>query len=152
MESNGLSITDIDLIVNPAVVRTAEMSVFLHLEEESLLPKVQEGQEVSLFYYLRYFFIQLLRIMKKATVTELPSYVKGLDAKRTEIINPGDPESVNISALSVKIKALVEITECVPKGALVEEVKSSCLDGQILDGYDEHVEHYNVFVIYPENT
>lgn len=76
-------------------------------------------------------------------------FYKVFHTKKTEIIEQKGLDPVNKSAATAEIQSTLEIEDCVPNGTVVRVVKSYFLEGKILDGDDEHVEHYNVFVIYP---
>lgn len=87
LEAGKVGINDIDLIVNPEIARPSEMNVFLHLKNQPLFYSNSIDQENNFFYFIRYFAIQLLRLFNKTTSSELPAYVKGLNASENEIID-----------------------------------------------------------------
>lgn len=87
LEKAGISIKDIDLVVIPAITTSPEIKVLLNLEDRVVLFPQGENIKKDLFYFVKFFLIKLIQLLRQTTEIELPAYINNFDFSKKEVIN-----------------------------------------------------------------
>lgn len=87
LKSNNLKISDIDLIVIPALTTRPELTALLNLKEKVGAVASGESVKKDMSYWIKFLLINIIQKLHQTTLIQTPTYISNYSTKGIEVIN-----------------------------------------------------------------